>query len=192
MLSLVCGLRPGEWTALTWDDLDGETLHISRAWKDTGTNRHLGEPKTRRSVRSVDVPAAVVALLHEHRRTQLQEAIALGWRNPDDLMFVSEAGSALDPANVRRFVRQVAKAAGINWWKDLTPYTLRHSAESLLVDQGVPIERVADLLGHASTQVTERYYQHRVRASVDAAVEPMGATASAAGRPTASSATANG
>ena len=155
-----CGQASGR--ALTWGDLDGEVLHVRRAWKDTGSNRRLGEPKTKRSARAVGVPAAVVAMLHHHRRSQRQEAIRAGWRNPDDLMFISEAGTALDAANVRRFVRKVAKAAGVEWWQKLTPYTLRHSAASLLVDQGVQIERVADLLGHASTQVTERYYQHRV------------------------------
>ncbi|MDA8316364.1 MAG: tyrosine-type recombinase/integrase, partial [Actinomycetota bacterium] len=49
----------------------------------------------------------------------------------------------------------------------VTPYELRHSAASLLSDAGVPIETLADLLGHTSTQMLEAVYRHRVRKVVD-------------------------
>src|SRR5258708_6668386 len=59
VLAMTPGLRPGELTALTWDDLDDATsaLHVPRAWKDVGAHRRLGDPKTRRSIRAVTVPA---------------------------------------------------------------------------------------------------------------------------------------
>ncbi|MGC8472583.1 MAG: tyrosine-type recombinase/integrase [Acidimicrobiales bacterium] len=49
----------------------------------------------------------------------------------------------------------------------ITPYELRHSAASLLSDAGVPIETVADLLGHTTTQMLENVYRHRVRKVID-------------------------
>ena len=131
-----------------------------------------GEPKTRRSVRSVGVPTTVMRELTEHRRQQRSEAVALGWRDDLGLMFVSEEGTPIDPANLRRLVRIVGKEAGVG---HVTPYMLRHTAASLLVDAQTPIERVSDLLGHADSRTTERYYTHRVRPSIDTAIAPMDA-----------------
>ncbi|MEQ4719270.1 tyrosine-type recombinase/integrase [Nonomuraea sp. B19D2] len=56
---------------------------------------------------------------------------------------------------------QITKDAGIgtNW----TPHELRHSFVSIMSDQGVPIEIIADLVGHAGTSVTEAVYRHQLR-----------------------------
>jgi integrase len=43
----------------------------------------------------------------------------------------------------------------------------------LLNDDGVPLELIADMLGHTSTAMLQRHYRHRVRPSADAAVGPM-------------------
>ena len=59
---------------------------------------------------------------------------------------------------------RLCKKAGI---ERVTPYELRHSAASLLSDAGVPIEVLADLLGHSSTQMLEQVYRHPVRKVVD-------------------------
>jgi integrase len=168
VLAMAVGLRPGELTALRWCDLDEHdaTITIAQAWKDAGEDRKLGKPKTRRSQRTVGIPDALLARLVEHRQSQREEAVALGWRNQFDLMFVSEAGTALDDANLRRFVRSISDKAGV---PRITPCQLRHTAASLLADEGQRIEAVADLLGHASSQTTERYYLHRVKPSVDTA-----------------------
>jgi integrase len=143
ILAMTLGLRPSELTALTWAHLDVEklTLTISQAWKDSGEHRRVGDPKTRRSVRTVGVPPVLMPALSEHRRRQLEESVALGWRNELGLMFVSETGTPLDPANLRRTVRGVAQSAGLD---HVTPYQLRHSGASLLVDAGVSIERVRE------------------------------------------------
>jgi site-specific recombinase XerD len=58
-------------------------------------------------------------------------------------VFCSKVGTPLDPSNVRKVFARVAECAGI---KGAVPYSLRHTA-SLLIDQGVGIEVVADLLG---------------------------------------------
>jgi integrase len=40
---------------------------------------------------------------------------------------------------------------------------LRHSFVSLLADDGVSINDIADLCGHSGTSVTERVYRHQLR-----------------------------
>ena len=43
------------------------------------------------------------------------------------------------------------------------PSELRHSFVSLLSSSGVPIEDISRLVGHVSTNVTEKVYRHQLR-----------------------------
>ncbi len=78
ILAATVGLRPGEFTALLWDDVDLEAgvVHVRRAWKGSGEQRRLGETKTKASVRSVSLPSVVVAALRDHRSAQRIERLA--------------------------------------------------------------------------------------------------------------------
>lgn len=68
----------------------------------------------------------------------------------------------LDAANVRRAFKKICENARIG--RDWTPRDLRHSFVSIMSDSGVPIERIADLLGHAGgSRVTEEVYRHQIR-----------------------------
>ena len=49
----------------------------------------------------------------------------------------------------------------------------RHKAASLLSASGMPLEEIADLLGHNSTRMLEAHYRHQVRPSVGAHVAVM-------------------
>lgn len=76
---------------------------------------------------------------------------------PGPLMFPSSTGK---PRDDRNFTRQVwapaVKAAGLS---DLAPtlHDLRHTYASWLIQAGVPIERVSELLGHGSLRTTQIY-----------------------------------
>ena len=85
-------------------------------------------------------------------------------------MFPTGLGTLLDPANLRRGLRQVTERAGLGRWH---PHELRHSATSLLSAAGVPLEQVADVLGHTSTRVTSSTYRHPTTPTVEAAAAPM-------------------
>jgi integrase len=50
---------------------------------------------------------------------------------------------------------------------------LRHSFVSIMSDKGVPIETIADLVGHASTAVTEEVYRHQLRPVITKGAETM-------------------
>jgi len=83
-------------------------------------------------------------------------------------VFPTRTGSLRDPSNDRHRLARLSRRAGID--PLVTPYELRHTAASLLSDAGVPIEVLADLLGHTSTQMLESVYRHRVRKVVDPGV----------------------
>jgi integrase len=170
---LMLGLRPGELTGLRWEDvdLDAGQLSVSASLKRERGQLRLGDVKrSRAGERSIDIPAGLLARLREHRSGQARERLAAGssWED-HGYVFASEIGTPLDPSNVRRLFRRIGARAGIG---PVVPYQLRHTAASLLLDNGATIEEVADVLGDNPTTVY-RHYRHRLRASAAAAVAPM-------------------
>jgi len=86
-------------------------------------------------------------------------------------VFTSQTGEPLDDANVRRAFRSITRRAGLG--TDWTPRELRHSFVSIMSDNGVPIETIADLAGHASTSVTETVYRHQLKPVITKGAETM-------------------
>lgn len=169
---LYLGLRPGEAAGLQWSDVDLEAgvVHVRRSLKLERGRLVLDERlKTDRSRRSLDAPAAVVAALKAHRAAQARAQLAAGalWRPPyPDLVFTTSAGTPLAPRNVRRSLMALTRR--LDMGDDWHPHELRHSAASLMSEAGVPIERIADQLGHDGTRMSLLVYRHAVKPTTDA------------------------
>lgn len=161
VVGLLLGLRPGELFALRWEDVDFDAgvLHVRQAIKRAGGNTFaLGEPKTRTSRRSLDMPAMVAEALSAHRAAQAAERLTAGpsWQD-GDLVFCTQMGGMLDPANTRRAFRRLTKTAGLGPWH---PH--------------VPLEQIADVAGHApGSRMTGGVYRQQVTPSVGAARPAM-------------------
>lgn len=56
---------------------------------------------------------------------------------------------------VERVIKILSKAAGLN--KKVTPHVLRHTTATIAVQNGMPIEDISKLLGHASVATTMIY-----------------------------------
>ena len=113
-----------------------------------------------------DQAQSLLAAASRHRREQARHRLEIGevWVGEEDLVFSSPTGRPTDPAACRREFDVVAKKAGLDGW---TPNELRHSAASLMSDAGMPIELVADQLGHKDLRMLQRHYRHRIRPTVD-------------------------
>lgn len=84
-----------------------------------------------------------------------------------DYLFVGQKGERLRPAGIYYLVKKYGYGARIG---DVSPHTLRHTFGKNLVDAGVPLDRVATLLGHSSLNTT-RIYTVPSRADLQEAVE---------------------
>ena len=104
---LMMRLWPGELTGLLWVDvdldLDAPTLQVRRSLKNERSGLRLGDPKTRRSFRRLDMPPQVVAALRAHRDAPEHQGglAATAWVE-HGLVFTTPVGTTLDPANLRR------------------------------------------------------------------------------------------
>lgn len=166
---LLTGLRPGEALGLCWDavDLQAATITVCRAVRiDRARPTLVDELKTSASFRTIGLGERAVEVLRAQRIAQRVERLAAPSWADDRLVFASERGTVLDPANVRRVLRATCRRAGL---PEINPNELRHSAASLMSDRGVPLEQIADALGHNGTQMLDLVYRHRVRPSADAA-----------------------
>lgn len=174
VLSLLTGIRTEEARALAWDRVHLEQVgtmppHIE-VWRSV---RATGDTKTKKSRRTLALPPQAVAVLRTHKTEQARERLAAGalWQETG-LVFCTKVGTELDAANVRRGFRSVVTAAGIagSW----TPRELRHSFVSLLSANGVPVESIAQLVGHAGTAVTEAVYRKELRPVLTDGAEVIG------------------
>lgn len=70
-------------------------------------------------------------------------------------LFRNRRGTPLRPPSVRSYLHQCAR--NVDLQRRVTPHMLRHTAATLLVEQGVDIRFIQRLLGHSSIATTEIY-----------------------------------
>ncbi len=70
-------------------------------------------------------------------------------------LFVNAGGQRLTPRSVQRMVKRWTIAGGVQ--ADTTPHGLRHTFATHLLDEGVDLRSIQELLGHASLASTQIY-----------------------------------
>jgi integrase/recombinase XerD len=73
---------------------------------------------------------------------------------PDDYVFKGQNGP-ITPRAVQMAMQKIAQKAGIK--KEISPHTLRHSFATHLLEAGVDIRKIQELLGHADLSTTQIY-----------------------------------
>lgn len=162
VLTLIAGtgLRKGEALALTWADIDfaASTLRVRGTLSRVGKQKIVTEPKTEKSRRTLPLSPAMVALLRRHRASQRVDQLRAGseWAASGHV-FASQHGTPLEPRAVLRALTTAAKAAGI---EGANVHTLRHSAATGWIENGVSLKAVSEALGHSSIAITGDVYAH--------------------------------
>ncbi|SES49868.1 Site-specific recombinase XerD [Streptomyces sp. yr375] len=169
-LALHTGLRKGELLGLRWEDLDlaGGTASIRRTLQRTSTGGLTTLPtKTRASERRIALPTRCVQSLKLHREQQQREREAAGTTCQHSRhVFTTTQGSPIDPTNLTRTFTTLLRNAGL---RRIRFHDVRHSTATLLLEQGVELVVIKELLGHAHIAVTATVYAHvRLRLQRDA------------------------
>jgi len=158
LLALNCGLRRGELFNLTWDDIDSVTNTVTvrgEADDDGGEGSKSGQSRV--------VPLNAEA-----------QSVIEGWRRPraKGLVFPSpDTGKRFN--NINKSWDGVRKAAGL---PRLQLRWLRDTFASKLVQRGVPLFTVKELLGHEDLSTT-MIYAFLQPANLQAAVALLDAAA---------------
>ena len=160
-LALHTGLRKGELLGLRWEDLDLDagTAAIRRTLQRTSTGGLTTLPtKTCASERRIALPTRCLHSLKLHHEQQKREREAAGamWQR-DEPVFTTVQGRPIDPTNLTRTFNALLHKASL---RRIRFHDLRHSTATLLLEQGVELVVIKELLGHAHIGVTATVYAH--------------------------------
>jgi len=134
-LGYACGLRVSEVITLKVQDLDIDELVV-----------HIKGAKGKKDRMSV---------LPEKLQNDLRNIIA--GKSNNDFVFSSNRGGALTTTSLQKMFRKSLKNAKIS--KPATFHSLRHSFATHLLENGVDVRYVQELLGHANIRTTQIYTQ---------------------------------
>ena len=135
-LALLTGARYGELTRFRARDFDGGsgTLLVS--------DSKSGKPRR-------------IPLTDEGRR--LLESLTAG-KAPDDPILTKEDGTEWRKDDQGERIRETCVAANIS--PPVNFHAIRHTTASLLIEKGVPLAFVAEMLGHSDTRMVSKHYAH--------------------------------
>lgn len=158
--AIFTGARKGEILGLTWDKIDFKNKKITI--NQSLYNGSLQEPKTKTSIRKVDIVDELTNVLKEHKQqtTKLTKFV-----------FHNANGNYIDPDNlIKRRFNPLLKKAGL---KKVRFHDLRHTYASLLISKNLPIKYIQRQLGHSSIQVTLDRYGHLMPEVYDNAINEL-------------------
>ncbi|MBI3951366.1 MAG: tyrosine-type recombinase/integrase [Acidobacteria bacterium] len=137
LLMLRCGLRVSEACTLTWAQIDFEagTIRIDQ-----------GKGRVDRIVYLAPDVQDTLTVWRAHQSTH-------GYLFPSDI----KPSAPLTPRTAQRWMAQYLQRASITG--RYTPHCLRHTFATQLLNAGLPLEVLKELMGHDSIQMTLRYAQ---------------------------------
>jgi integrase len=157
-LALTTGMRPSEYLALKWSDVDWQrgAVSVCRTIQIVGAEWRFDDTKRKRSRRIVKLQGFVMEALANMQNGQVPMKEAEP-QAEHELIFRSEAGAPLRQRRIKREFRKLLKAAGI---RPVRLYDLRHAAATLAMTAGVSVKVISEQLGHASISFTLERYSH--------------------------------
>ncbi|GAA3421725.1 tyrosine-type recombinase/integrase [Streptosporangium vulgare] len=130
------------------------TSHADRCPKRTGGGIVFRQRKGKSKL-TLQCPPELLTLLKAHRKIQAAERLKAGDRWEDhDLVFATRHGGPIERTEDWKVWKTILKQAGV---RDVRVHDARHTAATLLIEQGVNIRVVQEVLGHTRVTTTERY-----------------------------------
>lgn len=135
---LNCGIRLSELVGINYSRINGRELRV------------IGKGNKERNLYLNDACLAALQLYEEERKTYTFKIV------DRDALFVSQQGTRISQRMVQVMVRSFMKRCGI----DTAVYSvhkLRHTAATLMYQNGVDVRILQEILGHVSLGTTQIY-----------------------------------
>lgn len=165
MLQLVAlnGLRRGEVLGLSWKNVNfpESTISINRTRIRAGNATIFDTPKSKKSIRTIDIDPCTMALLRKWKLAQVQERLLIAdrWNDEEDLVVTNADGKPPTFSSFDRMFRKTLEVAGM---KKVRFHSLRHSFIIAALRSGGDIKVVSEHVGHSDIAITQRIYNHVV------------------------------
>ena len=161
---LATGCRINEALALSWSDidLDNAVVHIT---KTLNYKQETNSPKSKSSLRDIDIDQATVSMLKQYKRRQVQEAWQLG--RSETVVFSDFIHEYPNNRTLQTRLRTHFKRAKVT---NIGFHGFRHTHASLLLNSGIPYKELQHRLGHSTLSMTMDVYSHLSKENAKKAV----------------------
>jgi integrase/recombinase XerD len=141
-----CGLRLSEGLSLELNDLDikRNLLHVR---KGKG-NKERFVPMNKK------ISEDIADYIHYGRSWFVDNAYP-SYKKPTEKLLISRRGSPSQASGIAKSLQTLCDKAGIT--KMISPHDLRHSIATHLLQNGLPLEQIAQFLGHSTLESTQIY-----------------------------------
>ena len=161
---LATGCRINEALALSWSDIDLENsvVHIT---KTLNYKQETNSPKSKASLRDIDIDQATVSMLKQYRLRQTKEAWKIG--KSESIVFSDFIHEYPNNRTLQTRLRTHFKRANVT---NIGFHGFRHTHASLLLNSGIPYKELQHRLGHSTLSMTMDIYSHLSKENAKKAV----------------------
>ena len=161
---LATGCRINEALALSWSDidLDNAVVHIT---KTLNYKQETNSPKSKSSLRDIDIDQATVSMLKQYRLRQTKEAWKIG--KSENIVFSDFIHEYPNNRTLQTRLRTHFKRANVT---NIGFHGIRHTHASLLLNSGIPYKELQHRLGHSTLSMTMDIYSHLSKENAKKAV----------------------
>ena len=161
---LATGCRINEALALSWSDidLDNAIVHIT---KTLNYKQETNSPKSKTSLRDIDIDQATVSMLKQYRLRQTKEAWKIG--KSESVVFSDFIHEYPNNRTLQTRLRTHFKRAKVT---NIGFHGFRHTHASLLLNSGIPYKELQHRLGHSTLSMTMDIYSHLSKENAKKAV----------------------
>ena len=161
---LATGCRINEALALSWPDidLDNAVVHIT---KTLNYKQETNSPKSKTSLRDIDIDQATVSMLKQYRLRQTKEAWKIG--KSENIVFSDFIHEYPNNRTLQTRLRTHFKRADVS---NIGFHGFRHTHASLLLNSGIPYKELQHRLGHSTLSMTMDIYSHLSKENAKKAV----------------------